>query len=622
MARKRKNIAHDVVRMGERKAGEPIRALPDVPDIRDLPYQASLLPLAPMLDVPAGLTILDQGPDGACTGFALAAVVNLLSDRVAATHRRTGMRRVSAQMLYRMARLHDEWPGEDYEGSSLRGALRGFYNNGACRDDLWDVSATEFTSLEAAVDARRTSLGAYYRLRPVISDYHAALNETGAIYISAAVHPGWDNPVEGKIKPRAGGPLHAFAIVGYDETGFFVQNSWGAEWGKSGTAHWSYNDWAANVQDAWVLQLAVEAPDAFGLTVRSGSTRGTTSGRDVRRTQPSRTDIAGHFAHVQNGAYSKKQPYWSDQADVEATANLVATKHKHRHFLIYAHGGLNSPADAASRTAAMTNVFMENGVYPYAIFYDTGLLETLKDVITGKGAAIAERSGGLLDMTDVLIESAIGDVGKRLWTEMKADATLPFRPGRDGERAIKAFVDALSTGGTVTYLHLVGHSTGAILLGNLLGSLDNVAQGRIEVETCTLMAPACSIDFYNQHFKPRLGAAVSPGRTKINEMTVYNLTDEAEQADSVTPLYNKSLLYLVSNAFETRSRMPLLGMEVFERQLNGDPVTICHAGGRDKRSASTTHGGFDNDVATMNDLLTRVLGQKPSRKFTDRDLDY
>ena len=241
MPRKLKNIERDVVRMGERKAGEPIRALPDVPDIRDLPYQASLLPLAPRLDVPAGLTILDQGPDGACTGFALAAVVNLLSDRVAAAHRRKGMRRVSAQMLYRMARLNDEWPGEDYEGSSLRGALRGFYNNGACRDDLWDVSATEFTSLEAAMDARRTSLGAYYRLRPVISDYHAALNETGAIYVSAAVHPGWDKPVGGKIKPRAGGPLHAFAIVGYDETGFFVQNSWGAKWGKSGTAHWSYN---------------------------------------------------------------------------------------------------------------------------------------------------------------------------------------------------------------------------------------------------------------------------------------------------------------------------------------------------------------------------------------------
>ena len=29
---------------------------------------------------------------------------------------------------------------------------------------------------------------------------------------------------------------HAFAIVGYNEVGFLVQNSWGPEWGKGGFA--------------------------------------------------------------------------------------------------------------------------------------------------------------------------------------------------------------------------------------------------------------------------------------------------------------------------------------------------------------------------------------------------
>ena len=626
---KRKNIARHVTGKSERKRGEPIWALPDVPDIRDLPYQAMLRPLAPRMLPPEGLNILNQGKDGACTGFALAAVINLLIDRNDLLIDRNTpapgaipKRRVSPQMLYRMARLNDEWPGEDYEGSSLRGALRGFFNNGACRDDLWDRTAKEFSSLEAAKDARKTALGAYYRLRPMLSDYHAALNETGAIYVSAGVHSGWDKPSKGEITPKTGGPLHAFAIVGYDETGFYLQNSWGNNWGRSGIAHWSYQDWAANIQDAWVLQLAVEAPEAFGLTIRSSSLKGTTSEEDVRRTKPTRADIAGHFVHVQNGDYSKKQPYWSDHADVEATANLVATKEKHRHLLIYAHGGLNSPDAAAARTAAMSNVFLENGIYPYSIFYDTGQLETLKDVILRRGKDITDRSGGLLDMTDVLVERSVSEVGTRLWTEMKADATLPFEPGRDGERAIKAFVDALIPAPTPTSVHLVGHSTGAILLGNLLTALDRLTGGQIDVETCTLLAPACTVDFYKDRYHPRLGAAVGAGLTKIQEMTVYNLQDAAEQADMVTWAYNKSLLYLVSNAFETRREMPLLGLENFKKDVPAGPAEFCYAAKRSKRSNSTTHGGFDNDPATMNDIVTRVLKAKPARAFTARDLDY
>ena len=40
-------------------------------------------------------------------------------------------------MLYTMAKQYDEWPGDKYDGSSLRGALRGFYNNGACEQKFW-----------------------------------------------------------------------------------------------------------------------------------------------------------------------------------------------------------------------------------------------------------------------------------------------------------------------------------------------------------------------------------------------------------------------------------------------------------------------------------------------------
>jgi len=41
-----------------------------------------------------------------------------------------------------------------------------------------------------------------------------------------------------------------------------------------------------------------------------------------------------------------------------------------------------------------------------------------------------------------------------------------------------------------------------------------------------------------------------------------------------------------------------------------------------KRSRSDSHGGFDNDPATLNAVLCRILGRKPTRAFTARDLAY
>ena len=63
-----------------KKSGASARkldAMPDRVDIRDWAYQPTLRALPPELisinDVPA---ILDQGQEGACTGFGLAAVIN------------------------------------------------------------------------------------------------------------------------------------------------------------------------------------------------------------------------------------------------------------------------------------------------------------------------------------------------------------------------------------------------------------------------------------------------------------------------------------------------------------------------------------------------------------------
>src|SRR5688572_18141104 len=79
----------------EEKIGRRLDAVPDRIDVRDWPYQPRLRALPDVL-VNCDLVpeILDQGTEGACTGFALAAVVNFLLRSL------NSQRRVSPQMLY------------------------------------------------------------------------------------------------------------------------------------------------------------------------------------------------------------------------------------------------------------------------------------------------------------------------------------------------------------------------------------------------------------------------------------------------------------------------------------------------------------------------------------------
>ncbi|MGD2140875.1 MAG: C1 family peptidase [Burkholderiales bacterium] len=600
-------------------------ALPDIPDYRDRWYQPTLAPLKHALAPPVDHTVLDQGTEGACTGFGLAAVVNLL-------HQRQGRDvRVSPRMLYEMARRHDEWRGEKYEGSSCRGAIKGWYHMGVCSEQLWPFDATRVGDLTMAraKDARSHTLGAYYRIRKNIVDMHAALNEVGAVYASAQVHSGWMSPTaDGHIpyrKQEEGG--HAFAIVGYNEEGFYVQNSWGPDWGGNGIAIWTYEDWMDNVSDAWVVQLALPTPQLYS---RRKAPIGASIGRDVAGSprDPRRDEIAGHFVHIDDGRFAESGKYWSTLADIKQTAKLVAASKKYQHLLIYAHGGLNSVTDSARRIAAMRDTFKANGIYPFHFMYDTGVLEEIKDVVIGKRSDAEERAGGISDWTDRIIERATRRPGRALWREMKTDAAQAFaRRNSPGTQTLTAFLSAISGAGALPKkIHLVGHSTGGILHAHLLEALA-AQKAKLRIASVSLLAPAATVDLFHQAFLPNLGG----GTFGVDALHVYNLTDKVEQDDNVAAVYRKSLLYLVSRAFEEEIDPPeaLLGMQCYSKQLEKlDPKRLFfhYSDGRagvNAHSVSTSHGGFDNDPVTMNSVLKTVLGKpNPPKPFTRESLEY
>jgi hypothetical protein len=112
-------------------------ARPDRLDFRDLPYTPPLRSLAPCWPADdllrdwlpryiAADLVLDQGQEGACTGFGLACVSNhLFWLRHLGAQTAAPFEPVSPRMLYELARRYDEWQGDSYDGSSCRGALKG-----------------------------------------------------------------------------------------------------------------------------------------------------------------------------------------------------------------------------------------------------------------------------------------------------------------------------------------------------------------------------------------------------------------------------------------------------------------------------------------------------------------
>ena len=620
-------------RLGERV----LNVLADAPDLRDRIYEPALIGLAiSMTPHDSSVSpVRDQGREGACTGFALSSAITLLNTlryRRIAPDKAVPM--ASPRMLYEMAKIHDEWPGEEYEGSSIRGALKGFFHNGVCRDEFAPYQPGErnwsLTKLQAK-DARNISLGAYYRLRPEIIDYHAALNETGVVYVSAKIHRGWQSPRMGKIAPsniHEGG--HAFIIVGYDATGFLIQNSWGPDWGgfegRPGIAHWRYEDWAANVMDAWVLRLSVPTPDAFDLTLPRPTSGPAALFESPTVRAPRRDEIIGHVIHLDDGTLVEKGKYATPLASIQETADFLADEtatgnRNYKHLVFYAHGGLNDSSASANRISKMKEVFKRNGIYPVHFMWETGFFESLTDVVLNGSKKANARVGGITDFSDRLLESLARGPGRAIWRDMKGDAERSFARSAGGTSAVRVLLKANASRSTPLNIHLIGHSAGAIFLAQMLKGLSTLNPLKVPIQSCSLMAPACTIDVFERAYHPNIGK--SGAADGIRKLVQYNLIDQRELDDTVGP-YRKSLLYFVSRAFEEKKKMPLLGMEKYAGKLTLKTAhTIHYAGRASSITESRKHGGFDNDRATMNDILKSILNRKPSaaKGFQPEDME-
>lgn len=623
-------------------------------DLRDLVYAPSLAVLRDRL-LPDALDfgVRDQGSSGRCVGFALANLVDLqrrLQSRSNGAPQPAAREVVSADMLYWMAAYHEDYPDIDRaardglaatatvrpEGvRSLRSGIKALYHHGVCFDwptgtsppepERWQsdcyhdgppTTHQRFPTVAQAKAARAISLGAYFRLDPILNHYHAALNDTGGILVSARIHEGWRAPFTagaGVIGDYTFDDLgaHAFVIVGYDAEGFLVLNSWGPGWGGHaglpGIALWRYADWAETVMDGWVLRLGVSAPEAFDVAV---GPQGLARAMGKIRTGTARChQLIGHYLHLDDGFHVESGAYPSDSSSwpttlehlrgvLEDEAGTGAAKAgdtgegraaPRRGVLLWIPGSLEGIAPAVESAILRKNEIAGLGLYSYNLFWCNQFVEKSLEVLTHVFDSAHARVGAMGPQLDALIEMQLRGIGRAFWRDMEQGARravhgTPDLPEENDECPMPAIgpgpVVALLrdmmalTAAPDRELHVVCEGAGVLVLHELLRYLvvhhpEDYAALPDRLTSLSLIHPAIGLPRAGRHLAPlirRMNAAQPAAMqtpVRIDGRPRRHRTRQAPRARIYLPappleerlcfgVYGGSLLQLVSRSFEDR----------------------------------------------------------------------
>lgn len=153
---------------------------------------------------------------------------------------------------------------------------------------------------------------------------------------------------------------------------------------------------------------------------------------------------------------------------------------------------------------------------------------------------------------EILREFYLANVGAAIWDAMKRQTADTFAADdevRAGRYFLDRFAELLATG-TRPHVTVVGHSAGAVFIGNLLDDLarrraaaDDPLPADFRLRDVVLLAPACTVT--------QLAPVVRRQAELFDRFRMFTMTDRAEQADHLVPfLYPRSLLYFISGVLE------------------------------------------------------------------------
>ncbi len=171
----------------------------------------------------------DQDDTPHCVGFAWTHWLH------AGPTTQPGSPVLDPHMLYRAAQQLDEWPGEAYEGTSVRGGAKALVQHGYVGEYRWAFTIDDVVQ-------------AVLELGPVV---------VGTDWFESMFYPN----KAGEVRVQ-GGPVggHAYLLYGVNRNTkrFHALNSWGPSWGKNGTFSISIDDMGTLLDRDGEACLAVE----------------------------------------------------------------------------------------------------------------------------------------------------------------------------------------------------------------------------------------------------------------------------------------------------------------------------------------------------------------------------
>jgi hypothetical protein len=169
---------------------------------------------------------------------------------------------------------------------------------------------------------------------------------------------------------------------------------------------------------------------------------------------------------------------------------------------------------------------------------------------------------------EILREFYLGNVGAHVWAEMKGETKDTFDAGSPtrGGRYFMSRLGELIRAGHSPEVTLVGHSTGAVFIDNLLRHVEAMRKDPEEAlpegfrfKNLIFLAPACTFEDF---------ASTVEGHGELfDRFRMFTMADAAECKDWLLSfVYPRSLLYFISGVLETEadgsssSAKPLVGL--------------------------------------------------------------
>lgn len=173
---------------------------------------------------------LDQGPNGMCVGFAGG-------HQIGASPLPQPVNYKMSVKYYEGAQKHDQWPGENYEGSSVLGLMKYWKEQGIISEYRWCFTLGEITETLALV--RPINVG---------STWPSGCNKpdsTGRLSFSGE---------------SSGGHSVLFDEVDFELQRIWVLNSWNRRWGIDGRGWLSFEDVEKMIQSRASFAVPMENP--------------------------------------------------------------------------------------------------------------------------------------------------------------------------------------------------------------------------------------------------------------------------------------------------------------------------------------------------------------------------